>query len=85
MVVRRTINHIKTRPHHERRAVALMISIGVIVLLFFVWAFFFFTSLHASQLADSQAREQTLKIQENQNATQQTAAATVSYLDVQSG
>jgi hypothetical protein len=44
-MIHRTIKHMKTRPHHERRAFALMIALGVIVVLFLCWSFFFFSSL----------------------------------------
>lgn len=54
MVVRRTIDNLKERPHHERRAVALMIAIGVVVMLFLGWAFLFFSSLRASQASAAQ-------------------------------
>ena len=51
MVLHRHINKLKERPHHERRAVALTIAIGVVIVLFFAWAFIFFTAIHANQPA----------------------------------
>ncbi|HVM73529.1 MAG TPA: hypothetical protein VMU13_01460 [Candidatus Paceibacterota bacterium] len=56
MVVQRTIHHLKQRPHHERRAVALLSACFVVVVLFFGWAYAFFASVHSSALANQQAQ-----------------------------
>ncbi len=48
MVVRRTLDHIRTRPHHERHAVALTGSIIVMVVVFFIWGFFFFKKIQSA-------------------------------------
>jgi flagellar basal body-associated protein FliL len=56
MVLQRHIDNLKERPHHQRRAVALIIAMGVIVVLFFGWVFIFFTNLHASNNAAAKAQ-----------------------------
>lgn len=48
MVVKRTIAHLRTRPHHERHAVAFMVSVAVMMVVFLLWAFFFFRGLRVS-------------------------------------
>jgi hypothetical protein len=53
MVLQRHIDNLKERPHHERRAVALTIAIGVVIVLFVGWAFIFFTELHANDANDA--------------------------------
>ena len=57
MVVKRTINRLKQRPHHERRAVALFISAGVVVVIFIGWAYAFFSGVHANAIAQQQAAQ----------------------------
>jgi len=44
-MIRRTIEHMKTRPHHERRSFALIIAFIVVVILFLAWALFFFSDV----------------------------------------
>ncbi len=48
MLAHRTIHRLKQRPHHERRAVALLIATGVVIVLFIGWAYAFFSSIHTS-------------------------------------
>lgn len=45
MVVRRTIEHMKTRPREDRVAFAGTIAMGVMFLLFIGWAIFFFGTI----------------------------------------
>lgn len=45
MVVRRTIEHMKTRPREDRVAFAGAIAIGVMFVLFIGWAIFFFGTI----------------------------------------
>jgi peptidoglycan hydrolase CwlO-like protein len=76
MVVHRTIHHLKTRPHHERRAVALLIALGVIIVLFFAWAFVFFSDIHSSSLTAAQAHAAALEtaMQQDQATAQEDEA-----------
>ncbi len=48
MVVRRTIEHMKTRPRDERVAFAGSVAVGVMVILFLGWAVYFFATLPVS-------------------------------------
>lgn len=41
MVIKRTIENLKERPHEERRAVASMIAFSVVGILLLVWAITF--------------------------------------------
>ena len=41
MVIQRTIEQLRERPRHERRAVALGVAGGVMAVLFFAWIVFF--------------------------------------------
>jgi hypothetical protein len=50
MVIQRTIESLKERPHEERRAVALSISIGVMAVLFIGWSVFFFRTQNIAQV-----------------------------------
>ena len=45
MVVKRTIAHLRTRPHHERHAVALWASLLVMFIVFLLWGFLFFRNI----------------------------------------
>jgi type II secretory pathway component PulM len=47
MVVQRTIKHLKTRPHHERRAVAVLTAFAVVVILFLLWVYQLFATIRA--------------------------------------
>ena len=58
MVLKKTIHNLKQRPHHERRAFALLSAMGVVVVLFFGWAYAFFSGIHATE-AVNQAATQT--------------------------
>lgn len=44
-MLHRTITHLQTRPHHERRAVALVIAVAVMAVIFLVWVVVFFRSV----------------------------------------
>jgi hypothetical protein len=57
MVVQRTIHHLRQRPHHERHAVALLIAAGVVVALFFAWAYAFFAGIRANEMNQQQAAQ----------------------------
>ena len=45
MVVRRTIAHLKTRPHHERHALAVTLALVIMGLIFVAWVVIFFRSV----------------------------------------
>ena len=62
MVLDRHIEKLKERPHHERRAVALTIAIGVVIVLFVAWAFIFFTEMHANEPIQAPASDATTTI-----------------------
>ena len=36
------LDNLKERPHHERKAIALWVTVGIVVVLFLGWAIFFF-------------------------------------------
>lgn len=50
MVLQKTIDNLRERPHDERRAVALGVAIAVMVILFIGWAIFFVRSIQTSQV-----------------------------------
>jgi len=54
MVVQKTIDHLKTRPHHERRAVAVLTAFGVVVILFLLWAYQLFATIRAQSETPTQ-------------------------------
>ena len=60
MVVRRTIHHLRGRPHHERRAVAILTASGVVVVLFIVWSILFFHAIQAQSIQNIQAQTANL-------------------------
>ena len=45
MVLRKTVDNLKTRPRHERRAVARGIAVTVVVILFAGWVILFFRNI----------------------------------------
>ena len=53
MVLQRTIENLRERPKDERRAVALGISIAVMVVLFIGWAGFFFNEVNVGQVQEA--------------------------------
>ncbi len=55
-MIHRTIRHLKTRPHHERRAVALLVAIGIVVVLFLLWVITFVSSLRAHSVPSASAQ-----------------------------
>ena len=67
MVLQRTIENLKDRPKHERRAVALLCALGVVVVLLIGWMFFFFRTVHRS-VTDVQSQGQTAAVSA-ENAT----------------
>ena len=58
MVVQRTIDNLKERPKHERKAVASWIAIGLIIILLVGWAIVFFSRIR-SATQDSNTPDQT--------------------------
>jgi len=50
VVLQRTIENLRDRPKHERRAVAFWIAIAVIVVLFVAWGIFFVSTLNSNTL-----------------------------------
>ncbi len=67
MVVQRTIDNLKERPKHERKAVASWIAIGLIVILLIGWAIVFFSRIR-SAAQDSNIQDQaasTVPVQTN--------------------
>jgi Tfp pilus assembly protein PilX len=46
-MIHKAIRHLKTRPHHERRGVALIVALAVVIILFLLWAVFFVRGLRA--------------------------------------
>ncbi len=50
MVLQRTIENLRERPHDERRAVALLGSVVAMAVLFVGWAAFFFQGVDISQV-----------------------------------
>ncbi|NBV76769.1 hypothetical protein EBR66_01225 [bacterium] len=56
MVVRRAVEHLRTRPHHERHAVALTISVAIMAVLFFAWGYFFFARLQEQETVPVEAQ-----------------------------
>jgi len=48
MVLQKTVDHLKTRPRHERRAVARAIAMLVVATLFIGWAILFFKDIRAN-------------------------------------
>jgi hypothetical protein len=57
VVVQRTIDNLKDRPKHERKAVASSIAIGLIVILLLGWAIVFFSRIR-SDVQDSNIQDQ---------------------------
>lgn len=89
MVFSRHIDNLKERPHHERRAVALLIATGVVVILFLMWALAFFNGIRASSQATAQAEAAAQQKQLAQDQADQAAAAassgSINTLDTSSG
>ena len=92
MVIERTLKRIdslKERPHHERRAFAALIALGVIGVLLLGWSFFLvrtFTSGAAPQTADetSELEEEAYgMVRIDQEAA--AAAAASGYLETEDG
>ena len=48
MVLQKTVAHLKTRPRHERRAVARGIALSVVAILFIGWVILFFRDIRAN-------------------------------------
>ncbi len=67
MVLQRTIDNLRERPHHERRAVALGIAVSVMLILFLCWGIYFFRTIGSPDLKPLQ--------EAYINATQQASAA----------
>lgn len=76
MVVKRTINALKQRPHDERRAFAGMCAIAVMVVVSGAWGISFFGNLR--QIASQESYQNTPA---NTVATGQTAAAATPSLN----
>lgn len=57
MIAHKTIHRLKQRPHHERRAVALFVAMGVVVVTFFGWMFAFFAGLDTGAVGTPAASE----------------------------
>lgn len=84
MVVQRTLNKIeelKERPHHERRAVALYIAVGVVVFLGLIWGFATVRALSKTAMRLNGSQGASVAVQEeggvsNLNAAASAAAAT---------
>ena len=57
MVIQNTIDNLRDRPHHERRAVALGISLGVVAVLFLGWIVFFVRNVQRDALAQPPVNE----------------------------
>ena len=58
VVVQRTIDNLKERPKHERKAVASSIAIGLIIMLLLGWAIVFFSRIR-SATQDSNTQDQS--------------------------
>ncbi|MDO8522167.1 MAG: hypothetical protein Q7S08_02680 [bacterium] len=48
MVLQKTVDNLKSRPRHERRAVARGIAIAVVAILFIGWIILFFRNIQAN-------------------------------------
>ncbi|MBP9758022.1 MAG: hypothetical protein KBD06_05460 [Candidatus Pacebacteria bacterium] len=78
MVVQRTLNKIeelKERPHHERRAIAFYIAIGVVAFLILFWGFFVVRSLGSFALRLNTEPETAVVVQSGNVGSAASAAA----------
>ncbi len=57
MALQRHLENLRSRPHHERRAIAAMVSLGVVGVLTFVSVVFFFTNLDQTVQAQTAAAD----------------------------
>lgn len=78
MVVQRTldkIDELKERPHHERRAVARRIALGIVAFLILFWGFFQVRALSNFALRLNTPQESRVGTAETQSPTRASAAA----------
>ena len=68
MVLHKTIHHLKQRPHQERRAVAMLSATFVVVMLFFGWAYAFFSGIRATEAVNQAAMQTAAANESAQNA-----------------
>lgn len=86
MVVRRTIEHLKTRPKEERTAFAASVSIVVVVILFVGWIIYFFHSIATTPAPDLQGAAASLDsngLQQAQQEMQQAYGSTTQFIQTQ--
>lgn len=74
MVVQRTINNLRERPKHERKAVATWIAIGIVVILLLAWVI-----VSLARLRSSAPNTQPQNTQPEPVATQTNAVTTNTY------
>ena len=48
MVLQKTVDNLKSRPRHERRAIARVTALAVVAVLFIGWAILFFNNIRAN-------------------------------------
>ena len=65
--MRRAIDSLRERPHHERRAVAAWAAIGIVIILLAAWLLSFFGKIQGGEGSPSPARDQ--QIIESQKST----------------
>ncbi|HTR18922.1 MAG TPA: hypothetical protein VMH91_03025 [Candidatus Paceibacterota bacterium] len=76
MVVRRTLNKLRTRSREDRMAIAGWIAIVVVVVLFIGWVVYFFQSITQAPAPDFQSAVNSL----NPNGLSQAYASSTQYL-----
>ena len=81
MVIRATIEHMKTRPHQERRDFAAMVSVLVVGVLFVGWIILFVSNVQSdiAQMSDANSLSQTSNAKNAVSITQQINTLRDSY------
>ena len=81
MVIQNTIDNLRDRPHHERRAFAMAISLGVVAVLFFGWLVFFVRNVERDALAPTSVNEIASQVNNTYNDFSANAAVGASVPD----
>jgi hypothetical protein len=76
MVLRRTIEDLRERPHEERTALAASIAIGVVAVLLVGWLIYFFHSIGGSSAPGPAAAETGVASSTDQNGLQESGSTT---------